>query len=231
MRKWKYKIENGKLVWKELEKAITYNSRNTIFNDWLDLILNSLLALTDNMSRENLLNKLKENKLDGKYNERYLEIAKKYSNGEMGKRPIDYLCNAWDLLQQETREKQKDILGDIYMQMITFGERGQVFTPEHITDAMANMGGIKDNEVISDPCCGSGRFLLSAFKQNPNIKLHGMDIDDRCAKMAAINMWLFDVKNAEIKHSNSLSGEVYKIWRILKGGLIYENILGNDEKN
>ncbi len=224
MREWKYKIEDGKLVWKELEKAMTYNSRDKIFSDWLDLILNSLLALTDNMSRENLIEKLKENKLDGKYNERYLEIVKKYSEGEKEKRSIDYLCNAWALLQQETQEKQKDILGDIYMQMITFGEHGQFFTPEHITDSMAKISGIKENEIVNDPCCGSGRFLISALKENPNIKVSGGDLDERCAKMAVINIWFFN-GNAEIKHQNSLSNKVYKIWRILKGGFIYEKSL------
>ncbi len=221
MRKWNYKKENGKLVWKELEKAMGYNSRDRIFNDWLDLILNSLLALTDNMSRENLIEKLKENKLDGKYNEKYLEIVKKYDNGEKGNRSIDYLCNAWSLLIKETQEKQKDILGDIYVEMITFGERGQFFTPEHITDMMVKMSEIKDGGKINDPCCGSGRFLISALKENQNIKLLGGDIDETCAKMAVINMWLFN-GNAEIKHQNSLTFEVYKTWQIIKGGFIYE---------
>ncbi len=73
MREWKYKKENGKEVWKELQKAMDYNSRDRIFSDWLDLILNSLLAFTDNMSRKDLYEKFKENKLDGKYNERYFD--------------------------------------------------------------------------------------------------------------------------------------------------------------
>src|SRR3990167_6732014 len=178
MREWKYKKENGKEVWKELEKAISYNSRDNVFNDWLDLILNSLLALTDNLGRDNFIEKFKENKFDGKYNDRYLEIVKKYSNGEKGKRPIDYLCNAWGLLQKETKEKQRDILGDIHMEMITFGENGQFFTREHITEIMAKIIGIKENEKINDPCCGSGRFLINAHKENANIKLFGGDIDE-----------------------------------------------------
>ncbi len=225
MREWKYKKENGKEVWKELQKAMDYNSRDRIFSDWLDLILNSLLAFTDNMSRKDLYEKFKENKLDGKYNERYLEIVEKYkSDKPIGERPIDYLCNAWGLLVKETQEKQKDILGDIYMEMITFGEHGQFFTPEHITDFMAGMVGIKDDkEKVNDSCCGSGRFLISSIKKNPNIKVYGGDLDERCAKMAAINMWLFN-GNAEIRCADSLSGQVYKILNILKGGYIYEFI-------
>ena len=222
MREWKYKKEDGKEVWKELEKAISYNSRDEVFNDWLDLILNSLLSLTDNLGRKNFIDKFKENKFDGKYNDRYMEIVKKYGEGEKGKRPIDYLSNAFALLRKETQEKQKDILGDIYVEMITFGQNGQYFTPGHITDLMAEITGIGNGEKVNDPSCGSGRFLISALKENSNSNFFGEDIDERCAKMAVINMWLFDVKNAEIKHGNSLSDEVWKTWRILRGGFIYE---------
>ena len=85
MREWKYKKEDGKEVWKKLEKAISYNSRDEVFNDWLDLILNSLLSLTDNLGRKNFIDKFKENKFDGKYSDRYMEIVKKYGEGEKGK--------------------------------------------------------------------------------------------------------------------------------------------------
>jgi type I restriction-modification system DNA methylase subunit len=219
MREWKYKKQDGKEVWKELEKAMTYNSRDAVFTDWLDLILNSLLTLTDNAGRENLIEKLKENKLNGEYNEKYLEIVKKYGKGEKGKRPIDYLCSAWGLLVKETQEKQKDILGDIYMEMITFGQHGQFFTPEHITDAIVEMADT-GKEKICDPCCGSGRFLISAGKKNKDALLVGTDLDDRCVKMAVLNMWMFDL-NANISRGNSLLMETYETWKIRKGGYVY----------
>lgn len=220
MREWRYKKQDGKEVWKELERAMNYNSRDVIFEDWLDLALNSLLALSDNMSRKNIIGKLKENKLDGKYNDEYLKIASKYGEGEVGKRPIDYLCTAWALLVNETKEKQKDILGDIYMEMITFGQHGQFFTPEHITDFMAEIVDIK-KEKIYDPCCGSGRFLLSAAKRNPDAMLIGADLDSRCVKMAVLNMWMFGL-NATISRANSILMETYQTWNIRKGGWIYQ---------
>ena len=215
MRNWKYKKENGKEVWKELEKVMVYNSRDAIFGDWLDLILNSLLSLTDNMSRLNLVKKFQENKLDGEYANRYMEIVKKHPPEK-----IKHFANAFAILQKETRETQKDILGDIYMEMITFGQHGQFFTPEHITDLMAKMITTTD-KTFCDPCCGSGRFLISASKENPDAKLQGNDIDERCAKMTAINMWMFDL-NSEITWGNSLIFENWKGWRTKKGGWIYE---------
>src|SRR5690606_20273234 len=112
----------------------------------------------------------------------------------IGERKVDAFSRAYGLLVNETIEKQKDILGDIYMEMITFGQHGQFFTPEPITEMMTKMTfsskSEKDTEVVCDPCCGSGRFLLSAFKENPNNFLVGMDLDPRCAKMAVVNFMI-----------------------------------------
>lgn len=218
MREWRYKKENGKEVWKELEKVIIYNSRDTIFEDWLDLILYSLLSLSK--SGIDIFKKDRKNIDD--YEKKYLEIVKKYGQGKERERGIDYLSKAFGLLIKETKEKQKDILGDIYMEMITFGEHGQFFTPEHITDVMAEINNIKDKDKIYDPCCGSGRFLISAGKLNPNVVLEATDLDERCVKMTAINMWIFGF-NAKVSCGNSLLGEIKKTYNIFKNGLIYEN--------
>lgn len=215
-------IGDGKEIWQELEKVGMYSN---VFDDWLDLILNSLLALTDNLSRENIIQKFKENKLDGKYNDKYMEIVKKYKNdAEKGKRPMDYFVNAWVLLYKETQEKQKDIIGQIYEQKVSYGEHGQFFTPEHITEAMTKMVEPKEKEKVYDPCCGSGRFLISAFKNNPNVILRGIDIDVRCAKMCVINMFLFDC-NSVITWGDSLAMEEWQKWQTGKGGYITEKLL------
>jgi len=223
-KSWKYSSPNGKEVWKELEKISNVGYSN-FFTDWLDLILASLLSLTDNLKRDNIKEKLLNNKLDGIYEERYLQIANKYkSEKEIGNRPIDFFANAWNKLFKETLEKQKDILGDIYQGRITMGEAGQFFTPEHITEAMAEMQITEDNKNIIDPCCGSGRFLISANKKNKNCYLNGIDIDNRCAKMCAINMWIFDC-NATVRQGNPLTNEFYNQCDIRKGWFIYERIL------
>lgn len=219
MREWKYKREDGKEIWKELEKAITYNSRDKVFSDWLDMILYSLLSLSKSGSK---IFKKKDCNPVNEYEKKYLEIIKKYGEGEQGERQIDYLCKAFGLLVKETQEKQKDILGEIYMQMITFGQHGQFFTPEHITDVMADMAGISEKDKLSDPSCGSGRFLISAGKIKPDIFMEATDLDENCAKMTAINMWIFGF-NARVNWGNSLTGEINKTYTILKNGFIFDN--------
>lgn len=215
-----YPIQTVKQTWKELEQ-IRNKGFSYFFNDWLDIILNSLLSLTENYKE--VYNTLDINSISkGQYNDRYMEIIKKYSDGELGSRPIDHFQRAFSLLIQETTELKKDVLGEIFQAQITYGEHGQFFTPEHITEFMAKIAmGESKKEVISDPCCGSGRFLLSAAKENPESYFIGQDIDERCCKMAAINLWIFDL-DGEIRYGDSLANKVHKIWKIRKGGFIFE---------
>ncbi|MEE9356468.1 MAG: N-6 DNA methylase [Methylococcaceae bacterium] len=217
----RYSSSEGKEVWNQLEIIHSLgHSLSTVFSDWLDLMLNALLSMNDNMRRGNQLGQF-----DGQYEDRYMAIIKRYNNDRpRGKRPADYFANAWVLLYKETAEKEKDTLGTIYEERITFGENGQFFTPAHIADAMAKMiikGSLKPNQTVCDPCCGSGRMLLSAAKECPEAIFYGTDIDNRCAKMAVINMFLFDL-NADIYWGNTLTMEFWKRWVIRKGGYVVE---------
>ena len=215
----------GKDTWKELEKVIAIGySRHNVFSDWLDLMLNAHLSFTNNLQRYGIkaVEKLKTNSFDGLYEDRYMEIASRYdSNKPQGQRPMDYFTRATGLLMKEVAETQQDVLGKLYMGCITFGEHGQYFTPEHITDMMVEMVGVQNGETISDPACGTGRFLLSARKKNPNAVLYGNDLDMRCAKMCALNMVMFNC-NAVVLCGDSLAIKYYYQWAINKGGLIFE---------
>lgn len=60
-----------------------------------------------------------------------------------------------------------DIKGIAFEQFLgkTFrGELGQFFTPRTIVDYMVDILDPKENELICDPCCGSGGFLINAFE-------------------------------------------------------------------
>lgn len=59
-----------------------------------------------------------------------------------------------------------DVLGDMFMECVSHGNNGQFFTPIHVADLMACMGGnrLKPKQSVCDSCCGSGRMLLSAVK-------------------------------------------------------------------
>lgn len=63
-------------------------------------------------------------------------------------------------------DTQDDVKGIAFEQFLgtTFrGELGQFFTPRTIVDFMTSILDPQEGEVICDPCCGSGGFLIKAF--------------------------------------------------------------------
>lgn len=219
----------GKEVWRELTsiQSLGY-SASTVFNDFLDTIIYTLLSFTASFD-ENIIDKMLANKFENIYEDEYMKLISKYKENqtrERGKRPIDHFSNAWVQLQLLTREKRADILGQLYMEQITHGEHGQFFTPTHITEMMAKMVGANNEETVSDPCCGSGRFFIAMSKLNSNASFHGVDLSLTCAKMTVLNMWLFDL-NADIYQGDSLTMQMNQVWRIRKGGWVFNQVIEN----
>lgn len=225
-----YPIQQGKKTWEQLEEISRFGySHSAIFSDFLDICLASLLSLTHNLQYVDIIDRLQQNKLTGKYEEQYMQIVAKYPENKTkkrGNRPADYFANAWGFLQQETQESEGDILGELFMTHISHGEHGQFFTPQPLTDMMAMMVGVERGEegkrkAVSDPACGSGRFFISVGKLNKDAHFHGVDLALICTKMAVLNMWLFDL-NADIYHGDSLTMKMQTVWKIRKGGFVYE---------
>ena len=61
-----------------------------------------------------------------------------------------------------------DVLGKFYTQFIRYAgsdkKTGLVLTPTHITDFFCEIATINQSDVVFDPCCGTGGFLVSAMK-------------------------------------------------------------------
>ena len=134
----------------------------------------------------------------GAMEEQYLQVVKKHAEGEQGKRGCDRLAQLFGQLVDTIEETRKDILGDLFQGAITYGEAGQFYTPETITQLMAEMTLAQDesengaHKRVLDPCCGSGRMLLSVATRNPHWEFVGQDIDLRCVRMTAINLALWN---------------------------------------
>lgn len=215
-------LTHGKEAWGHLERIINRGrDRGRVFHDWLDLMLAALLALTDNMCRDNFLAKFKANEMDGAYNDRYMEIVGRYADDRaQGDRDIDHFKAAYAALMREVIETQHDVLGEIYQRRITFGEHGQYFTPAPIAHVMAEIVGGESGDV-NDPSCGSGVMLIEASKVNADREFYGTDLDQRCAKMCTLNMIFFDL-NAVIDWGDTLAGKTFLRWVVCKGGYVYE---------
>lgn len=87
-------------------------------------------------------------------------------------------------------EDEPDILGIIYQLLLTEGTKnilGSYYTPQKIINDMFSGVEFSKTSVLLDPCCGSGRFLLSANIENPQ-NLYGFDIDSNAVKIAKTNL-------------------------------------------
>lgn len=74
-----------------------------------------------------------------------------------------------------------DVLGKFYTQFIRYAgsdsKTGLVLTPTHITDFFCDIGEITKDDIVFDPCCGTGGFLVSAM--NRMLELSGNDLQRR----------------------------------------------------
>jgi type I restriction enzyme M protein len=65
-------------------------------------------------------------------------------------------------------ERNQDTLGDIYEDLLneiaTAGKNGQFRTPRHIIRAMCDLVDVKFGELVCDPACGTGGFLINAYQ-------------------------------------------------------------------
>lgn len=107
-----------------------------------------------------------------------------------------------------------DIMGDFYQEFLRYssgdgGDLGIILTPMHVTELMVNIvdifkdGGINENDIVLDPCCGTGTFLTTfmntqiqkfakddQFKKN-NIKknnLIGVELNPTMYVLSIANM-------------------------------------------
>lgn len=66
-----------------------------------------------------------------------------------------------------------DVLGKFYTQFIRYAgsdsKTGLVLTPSHITDLFCDLAEINADDVVFDPCCGTGGFLVSAMNRMVNV--------------------------------------------------------------
>jgi len=87
---------------------------------------------------------------------------------EVAKEMIDYLHqNVYPLMDME--QSGFDVLGRFYTEFIRYAgseqSQGLVLTPAHITDLFCDLANVSSNDIIYDPCCGTGGFLIAGMKR------------------------------------------------------------------
>jgi predicted RNA methylase len=109
-----------------------------------------------------------------------------------------------DLNIRSAMNSSSDVLGQFYEVFLKYGngakEIGIVLTPRHITRFAVEVVGVDSNDVVLDPACGTGGFLVAAFdhvrrngtpQQLDRFKeynLFGIEQESYVAVLAIVNM-------------------------------------------
>lgn len=179
-------------------------SRFDVFDDWVSLMLYSIQG----------------------EDEAYLDTLDRYKRGrdrdrgDRGDRNPDLFAEAFGELRFHTAKTGLDVLGAAYEQWGMHSDAfGQHWTPHAVCQLMARMqppaaDHDPDSPVtIGDPACGSGRQLVVDAKLHDDpVFCVGQDKDGLCARMTALNFWLFGIEGVAIK-GDSIKVESNRTWR------------------
>lgn len=158
----------------------------------------------------------------GRMEDQYLEIARKYDQGE-----LENFSLALAAMVNEYEEKSQDgdwcdVLGTFFEEVNSSSSAqrsGQFFTPKALCDVMARMleGDEREEIKVVDPTCGSGRNLIAASRLDPQNRYRhfyvAQDLDRRCVNMTVLNYIMYGMKGIVV-HMNTLSMEIFSGYRV-----------------
>ena len=139
------------------------------------------------------------------------------------------LTNVVTQIEQIPME-DRDTKGDLYEYMLskltTAGTNGQFRTPRHIIKMMVELMQPGAREIICDPACGTGGFLVAAAEYLRDLKdsdgnlvlnaqgnrehfnkemFHGFDFDGTMLRIGSMNLMLHGIEDPKIEARDSLA--------------------------
>ena len=123
-----------------------------------------------------------------------------------------------------TEYKEIHAFGEVYETILkdlqSAGQSGEFYTPRAVTDFMAQRLAPKLGESVADFACGTGGFLTSALKvlekqvKTPADRdlcgksVYGLEKKQLPYLLCATNMFLHDIDDPRVFHTNSLSRDI-----------------------
>ena len=128
-------------------------------------------AIRSNLTRSNVAPEVKKDKILSQFS--IIQDSKVINeiNTKLKKTPLKHYAEFLnEKIYRNIRynSSSEDYLGRFYGEFMSYsGGDGQslgiVLTPKHITDLFSELIDINQNDVVFDPCCGTGGFLVSAM--------------------------------------------------------------------
>jgi hypothetical protein len=115
--------------------------------------------------------------------------------------------------------------------------KAQFFTPMNVCELMTEITVLSDAsddniKVMTDSCCGSGRFGIVYHDKRPYDWFFLADLDEYAVKMTIVNMLMHGMRGV-VAWQNTLTQEVFGVWVVSPdvfsyGGLPYVVPYGTD---
>lgn len=115
-----------------------------------------------------------------------------------------------------------DIIGLFYTEFIRYAgseqKLGLVLTPGHITDLFCDLADIRANDIVYDPCCGTGGFLVAAIERlfklagNDQVKRKNIKRKQICGCELRSDMYTYACSNMRFRgdgKSNLYNGDCF----------------------
>jgi len=137
-------------------------------------------------------------------------------NGVLMRQVINEI-NKIDFTSSKDRHLFNDIYEAILKELQSAGSAGEFYTPRTVTQFIVNMVNPKLGEIVLDPACGTGGFLISSLenmrKEVDNVEelqilgknIRGIEKKPLPHLLCMTNLILHDIEEPNIKHDNSLS--------------------------
>lgn len=178
----------------------------TVFNDFLTM---ALCAFSQNPET----GKSQDEDL-------YLETVAKYKEDNLRFEFPKLLTSLTEEMTERLESGEgNDVLGEFYEQNLYREGAAQYFTPWSICQFMARATcdiapeEQRDSPLrIIDPSCGSGRMVLASAKAcGPCQEYYGIDLDETCVKMTALNFFLNGLFHSEVMCADALRREDFRV--------------------
>lgn len=189
-------------------------------------------AIASNLTRSNVAPEVKKDKILSQFS--IIKDTKILNeiNPKLNKTPLKHyteFLNEKIYKSIKYTKSSEDYLGRFYGEFMSYsGGDGQtlgiVLTPKHITDLFCELIDIKTNDVVLDPCCGTGGFLVAAMHHmlaqttNDSVKkdirqkqLHGFELQPYMFTVATTNMILRGDGKSNLINENFLTQEPGKL--------------------
>ena len=116
-------------------------------------------------------------------------------------------------IETKDNEVPADVVGDAYENMIgefatMAGKKaGSFFTPQQVSEVMAQIVAPQEKDRVYDPTCGSGSLLIRAAKKGglDKVSIYGQEVNNSAISMARMNMFIHDIKDAHIAWGDTLA--------------------------